>query len=378
MLTFNPNENRFYARHNEWLFIVDLKSCYIGTLTNGIYFEYNSFPVIPIFLVTPKCGLDYSFLEENGITFVYKGGVRSINQNIIFHGVGEYWENDGYFYGIFSRGRKVFGIWRNYSRTFIGYYNENSLSPGLMLRCSGLHTGNNSIRTFHNISIMWGFFDQSHKLIHGRFYSIEEQAVRVIPMRDGRRHGLFTLVKPTRLYRCWYVKGIREGGFVDYGRSTIYGNYRKGRLRGNMTVHNNAWKKTLTYTRKGCVKGKIYFPENRKILLHLVDGVEKIDSVVVNNKFYKNPIDIIENVPLAYRCPISLMCMTNPVTSSLKRHHYDHGCLKKWFVKRKREPLTNERLKSRKIIFDYELRDEIYCFIFSYFEHKNLDQKGLT
>ena len=377
MFLFNSKLCQFHVEKGGYIILLDLKSCYLGTKTSGIYFEYNCFPINPFFLISSDCGLSSSNIAENGITFLYEGDVKFINQKIYFDGNGKYWGGDEYFYGLFRDGDKVFGLEKSYRHIFIGNFNSNGLLPGLMLSHSGIHVIGNSLPKFYKNAIMWGLFDATQKLIHGKFYSFESNVVRSMSVRKGCLHGLYTMVRPTRIFRCWYINGEREGGFIDYGRSTITGTFHKGNIRGVMKIRNNKWNKTLLYTRKGCVKGSIKFSQNKKFILRFENGVEKIDAVVVNNKYFKNAMEDIQNVPFKYRCPISLMCMTNPVTSCLKRQHYDHICLKKWFEKHRTEPVTNENLKSRNIIFNYELREEIYNFICSYFEHSTRDQRDL-
>ncbi len=78
------------------------------------------------------------------------------------------------------------------------------------------------------------------------------------------------------------------------------------------------------------------------------------------SKPVNNPVNNLE-IPEAYRCPITLKVMRDPVTA-VDGHTYERTAIEEWFRNSKLSPKTGLALDSLELKPNYALRESIDAF----------------
>ena len=259
-----------------------------------------------------------------------------------------------------SRGRRICGTTLSAYELYIGFYkNDNRNGWGLNIELGAVDKNSKSLE--------YGLY-VNDILYMGKCYKCDSRSIRWFMKRNAKIDGTMYDVNLHRFYQCSFSKGKREGClFIRNYRFHIDGMYHNNKLDGRFTIHCDDWKKHLYYGKGICTYGKIEFSNNMKFILQVENGSELITSVVHESREFSNPMDLISNVPQSFCCPISLQCMSHPVSSTSFRFFYDRKSLQKWFTTKQTEPLTNIKLGSKKLFVNFDLQNQIYKFLHDYF-----------
>lgn len=365
---YDTKNMRFTMENKQYRLHLDGRGCFMGTDSFGIYFTHHvQMPVSPMFFVPSSCGLKEDIIKEFGITSVYIGEV-SHRPNFRKVGYGKEWSFAEIFHGLHdSNGCRLFGL--NLSRfdLHIGHFRAN-VKQGLGFT---IELGDGNSKTLE-----YGLFENG-RLCTGKCYKRDDHSIRWFIRQNFKIDGVLCDLNSSRLYKCAFSQGKREGDLMIHNRRfEIHALYHENKLNGRFNVNCKNWTKHLFYNKGICTHGKIVFPNNMKFTLNVENGSEIISMIQYQAQSYSDPMDLIENVPHAYLCPISLQCMNHPVSSSSLRFFYDRRSLQNWLEKRQTEPMTNMKLSSKKVFFNFNLQDQIYVFLKDYFTSLSERQSG--
>ena len=339
--------------------------------------------------IIDKDDIGYLVLNENVNIFVYfiYDGAFSISDttNIKYscNGFGiqrEYLNN--IYIGFFKNNQKHgFGVANLYGNVSIGFW-ENNQKHGyhILKRSRIVYVIYNKFPKKKPDTFQIGMFDKN-RLINGyAFNPVFLQNAFHLGFNNTKIILIHKIVeKVKKKYYLYQQEGkclssenyniIKKIGFKEY------------LLSKNYIYENELYSQYFHYSNEKKIRSIISFKKNPiKIVLRWNDeNCEKMEIFYSNGELIQNPCDVIQkkfidSVPKYYLCPIGMDIMIQPAITE-KKFTYEYKHIKKWFKKRKTEPLTNEHNSSCSLKFNSQLQMEIFQFICDFFSSKEYKQE---
>ncbi len=152
-------------------------------------------------------------------------------------------------------------------------------------------------------------------------------------------------------------------GFKTCGNNGGYWRIQFDRRVGHtgnlqLAMSNNTCSGCFGFLNKALMltKNHILNPHEHVIPISIVSTT--VPSITISHE----EIDLPEDLPENFKCPINMTLMRNPV-SCIDGHSYERSAIEEWFQKSNKSPLTNLVLESKILIPNHSLRKSIEEFI---------------